>query len=599
VGWLRLIRDRLNALKELDSDFDLEILQFGSRVDSILFDFKDQETNFSNLFQYIQTKYYNRNIGALIMASDGIYTRGESSVFAARDANFQIFTLALGDTLLMQDILIKQVDFNKVVYKGSVFPVFVNVDAFDMQGQLAELQLIKNGKVIQKQKLAVDAKYFFKKVAFKIPADSVGLHSYTLKIDSDITTENKANNQKKITVEVSDETKNILLLFEGYHPDIAVFNRAISSNPVYKLDIKSLGSKPDSLQKYALVILYQLPSVSSNLNELYSQFVKYNIPVFYVLGEKTFVNAFNTQNNLYQITQSKNFINDALPELNPGFSLFNLNFTSELIQTLHPLQVPFGDYQEIPASQVLFNQKIGNVLTQRPMLCFMESGDSKTAFLFGEGIWQWSMQEYRHLQNHSFTNELITKSIQYLTQAKQKKWIDLELPVNHPQHIPLTVKARLYNASNEIITEPELHFDLIDASNNSYPLTFQQGNNSYTLDVGILQEGTYRYQIKTTFGDSVYTKIGRFFVDKSTIEKNDLQARHQELFNLAKSHGGNMVFPHQLTTLINDINTKSSFKSTYIENKSYQELLNLKIIFTFLLIFIVLDWLLRKLWGSI
>lgn len=598
--WIRqnLLDEVQSAFNELIPSYDLKWIQFGEKVDSLKGDFNDQETNYSELFKYLDNKYYKQNIGALIIASDGINTRGESPMYASQKANYLIHTIALGDTTPQQDIGIQQIDFNKTVYKGTTFPVFVNVDAFDMEAQKAQLVLYKGKKLLQKQTIEIDSKYFFKKFFFRIPADTTGLQAYRVKVETDAIQDNQSNNHKEFVVEVSDQTKDILLLFHGYHPDIAVFNRVVDENPVYKLTMLDAAKKIDSIEKYELAILYQLPSSEISLQNIFPKLVQNNTPLLYVLGEKSFIEAYNNLNTNYQIEQQKSIFTDVTADKNDGFSLFTTSFSDEILQSFPPLHIPFGTYPELAANQSLLFQRVGAIQTKRPLWCFSSSESQKTGYIFGEGIWRWSIQEYKQLKNHSITSELISKTIQYLSVSKKKQWIDLELPVMHSQNIPMAIKAKVYNASEELITSPELKFELIDSKNNRFPYVFQPSVESYSLNLGMLEEGAYHYKVSTIIGDSVYSKNGRFFVSRSNVELNNLKANYQQLSNLAQEHGGNRYTMNQLDELIYSLNKNMEIKPVYVETKDYKDLLDNKFLFVILTIVLFTEWFLRKFWGS-
>jgi hypothetical protein len=588
-----------NKVSPLEANFDIDWLQFGEQPDSLQFTFTDRETNFEALFQYIKTRYYQKHIGVLLLISDGIYNRGEQPLYLAQQANFPIYILAMGDTLPQKDFSISQLDYNKLVYKGTSFPVFANVEAFDAAGNQAELLLMKKGRVIQKTTLQVNEKFFFEKVAFQIEADSLGIHEYDLVLQSNLPDEPKANNQRKLVVEVSDKTKEVLLLYHSLHPDLALINRVMQKNPVFKLTLARADAIPDSLDPYQLVILHQLPSAKYKLNQFYAKLQKQNKPLLYILGAQTQINEFNKLNADFKITQTKELLSEVQAIENNSFSKFTTSINAELLSTLPPLQVPFGDYGETETNQTLFFQQIGSVATQRPLWFFTETGPVRNAYILGEGIWQWSIEEYLKLGNHSFTQELLSKTILYLTTDTRKTWIELEIPLTHYQHVPLKLSARLYNPLGELITEPELQFELFNEQNHKFSYVFQKNNQSYSLNLGTLPDGNYRYKVSAQIGDEIKQKNGRFFVMESNMEQINLQANHQLLYNLAVQQGGNMTNRNQMDELITAIEANNQIKPTFVESKGFKSLLEFKVLFFVLFLFLALEWFFRKFWGSV
>ena len=67
-------KDELVKLeKKLSEKFEVQSYTFGGDVtEGLNLDFKEKTTNISDFFAQIFTRFYNRNLGAIIIASDGI-----------------------------------------------------------------------------------------------------------------------------------------------------------------------------------------------------------------------------------------------------------------------------------------------------------------------------------------------------------------------------------------------------------------------------------------------------------------------------------------------------------------------------------------------
>ena len=160
-----------------------------------------------------------------------------------------------------------------------------------------------------------------------------------------------------------------------------------------------------SLAKYNLVILHQLRSQKNNTQKLLADIEKEKLPVLFVLGNQTSVPAFNAAQSDITLPASGGKTNDALPSISKDFSLFTVsdalrNYSSKF----SPLQCPFGNYKINSSASVLFNQKIGLVETQQPLMLFTQSGERKTGVIYGEGIWRWRLQDYAEHNNQNILN---------------------------------------------------------------------------------------------------------------------------------------------------------------------------------------------------
>jgi len=73
------------------SDYEADRYSFGSKVDNEVAnnDFSEKSTNISEMFEYLKSLYAGRNLGAVIMLSDGIYNKGSNPVYTAEKLRFQ------------------------------------------------------------------------------------------------------------------------------------------------------------------------------------------------------------------------------------------------------------------------------------------------------------------------------------------------------------------------------------------------------------------------------------------------------------------------------------------------------------------------------
>ncbi|MEO1435331.1 MAG: hypothetical protein AAFV80_07320, partial [Bacteroidota bacterium] len=155
-----------NLREALAEEYELVEYAFGSAVRSpIDFQFTDKETNISALLSEIYDLYSNQNLGAVILASDGIYNQGSSPLYSGTRLNVPIYSIALGDTTLKKDLAISKVYYNKIAYLGDRFAIQVDVTARNAAGSTTTMTVSKvNGRSTQKieqQRLDIDQNDYF------------------------------------------------------------------------------------------------------------------------------------------------------------------------------------------------------------------------------------------------------------------------------------------------------------------------------------------------------------------------------------------------------------------------------------------------------
>ncbi len=138
---------QLKQLKdELEENFEVKTYTFGDQLtEGDVIDYSQKITDLSVVFNELGNKSYNRNVGALILATDGIFNQGSNPVFSSENT-FPIYTIALGDTSLQKDIVIKEALYNRITFLGNQFPIEISAEAYQCEGDKSILSVTHNGK---------------------------------------------------------------------------------------------------------------------------------------------------------------------------------------------------------------------------------------------------------------------------------------------------------------------------------------------------------------------------------------------------------------------------------------------------------------------
>lgn len=116
---------RMDRLADrLSADFDVQRVAFGGDVQRMdgqsaeLPTYTEQATDIAHLIAEVSDAYYNRNVGALVLATDGIYNTGANPAGAAASLAFPVYGIAMGDTTVHPDAAVTNVRFNRIAYLG-------------------------------------------------------------------------------------------------------------------------------------------------------------------------------------------------------------------------------------------------------------------------------------------------------------------------------------------------------------------------------------------------------------------------------------------------------------------------------------------------
>jgi hypothetical protein len=590
-----------NVIDDLSAAYTIKYYHFGAQLEEAKdLDFSEKRTDISEVFDEINDAYSNQNVGAVILASDGIYNKGSNPLYNSDLLNAPVYTIALGDTIPQKDLLIKNINYNRIVYLDNNFNINILVSAYGSKGERSRMNVSANGRNLFSKEMTIDKDQFFVEVPVTLNANKKGIQKYTISLSPVKNEITAKNNSQAIFIEVLEGKQKILLLANAPHPDLSAIKQSIESNKNYEVKLVLADAfAPDQMKNYQLVILHQLPASENAVQNIIAQLNAQNIPAWFIVGNQTYIDMFNRAGSGLTITGARNSYNEALPALSNDFFLFTLSEEAKKeIQKFPPLYSPFGQYNSSGDFSALLLQKIGNVTTNAPLLTFNNSGTVKRAILCGEGIWRWRLQNFASVQNHDALNELMSKSIQYLSTKDDKRKFRVIQPQNNfDENEDILFNAELYNDSYELVNDPDVTLEL-KSGNKKYNYTFSKTSNAYYLNAAALPVGDYSYIAKTSLGKENHTATGQFTVAELNVEEQQTTADHQLLFSIANRTGGQMLYPDQMGELEKLLKAREDIKSISYEQKKMEELIDLKWFFFLLLALISVEWFIRKRSGS-
>lgn len=590
TDYLQSLNSFKNAVKE---KYDVKSYQFDSESKpSETFDFKGKETDISKLFLDLENNYANKNIGAIILASDGIYNKGTNPLYSISKFNAPIYTIALGDTILLKDVWIQSINHNQVAYLGNSFPVEILINAIDLKDKNVTVSISHSGKVLKSEAVTINSNVFNTTLNYILDADKSGVQKYTVSISTPEEDKNKQNNSQSFVIEVIDNREKILILANAPHPDIAALEQSISSAQTYEVDVALVNEFTKPLKPYSLIILHQ----TSVLPQRITNEIKINNQSVFFIGNDV-INPV-TGSTIKKTGDARK--NDVEAAFKKEFSLFNVsNELQNYFKEFPAVKCNFSNTLVTHGANILLTQKIGVVETDEPLMVFSENNGIKTCGFLGDGLWRWRMRDFADHGTHNLFNELISKTVQYLSVKADKSFFRVYTKkiINENEAIEFT--AEVYNQSYELVTEPDVTLILKDDKGKNYNYTFNKKQTMYSLSAGQFPAGEYSYEAKVKFGDKLYTKSGIIIIKEIVSEKINTVANHQLLYQIAKQSGGKLFYRNQLEQLQKEILSSESIKSITYSHKQLTDLVNLKWIFFIILGLLSIEWFLRKYNGKV
>lgn len=591
-------QDLKQLADQLSEKYEVKTYSFGDSIkEGLSFTGTDQLTNGAAFVNKLNDELLNRNVGGIIMATDGIFNRGGNPLYELNKIKAPVYAIALGDTIPKRDVLVANVNYNNIVYLDNDFTLDVQVQAFESKGEQIRLSVSENGKQLNDQSIQINNNSFVKDVQVKLKANKVGIHRYTVSVSevkNEITTK---NNSQTIFVEVIDGRQKVLLAAAGPHPDLVTFRQAIELNKHYEVNTAIAEElEKVELSKYSLVILYQLPSLNYSATSLINKLKQQKIATWFVLGAQTNIQGFNQIQNQLNFAQANGSLQEVFPSYENSFTTYNLNVNAlKQLETYDPLQIPFANLMIKGNYAAVLNQRIGKVNTPTPLLFFTEDGGQKLGFLLGEGIWKWRLEEAKNENSYPLVAELIAKSVQYLSVKDDKRKFKVYANKNtFEENENVLLNATLYNDAYEPVNTPEVKVQLKNEQGKTFNFTFSKFGSAYQLDAGTLPQGSYTYLASTSLGDKKYTANGAFYVNAIVTEYQQTTANHQLLSTMAQQTKGKMYMPAQLLTIADDLEKSGMVKTISYEDRRFEEMINFRWIFAIVVGLLSIEWFFRK-----
>ena len=595
------------AAQELNSaGYEVSVQTFDRTTENITIDsirFDQRKTDLSGLLQTVKGNFEGRNLTDVILLSDGIVNQGAAPTF--NQFPFKINTIAVGDTVPVLDIRIKDVVNNRVAYLGNDFPIRADISANGLAGKTTTISLKQGGRIIATQKVQIERASYFKSFDFTASSKQKGIQHYTIELGTVQGEASDRNNKRDVYIDIIDGRQKILLLALTPHPDVKALRSLIESNDNYELDVNILTASPNpnadviGSKPYDLVILHQIPNILGLGNPMVRKIIDSKRPVFYILGNQSAVPLLNTLNRSLTINVNQNQFDKVAARYNPLFQQINFNEESlKLLERLPPLSVPFGEYTVSPGTETILFQKVGTLNTSKPLLVLNTATEQKTAVLAGEGIWQWRQEEFALTGKHELVDNLFQKIIQILSVRDDKRKFRI-YPVRpeFEEGEEVVFQTEIYNDIYEPVYGQEVKLDITDENGKTKAYTYTHTAENPRFNISGLLEGVYRFQA-TTLVKGVQEKInGQFVVRKVDLELANTTADFGMLRELAQKTGGAFVQPATLGQLIEKLKTNRA-PDQLDSSEEMVELIHLKWLFFLILILLGVEWGLRKYHGG-
>lgn len=559
--------------------------------------FNEKKSHLSLAFEEIASRYYNRNIGAIIFASDGNFNQGLNPEYTSKQLPLcPIYTIGIGDTTPVKDCSIYNITSNEVAFLKNKFPLEVNVKSTLLKGKKSEIEIYHKGKKITQKSIVFSSNESFQKVNFEIDANEIGFQQYEVKIKSVAGEKNTLNNRQLFYIEVLDNRNQILIISSAPHPDITAIKSALDKLINVKVEVATFDTWKNNKSHYDLIIWHK-PGTNLNHSNLL-KIKQLNKPIFYFIGTETnqqeinqlelgiSISSGNQSDDVQVFMENDNGIIDFSDEVLKGFDYFP------------PVQVHYGKVDLPSNHQVLLYQRLGGIKKNDPLLFFKNISTAKLGVFFGEGIWRWKMYEYAKTKQNDAFNEFIQKTTNYLVNKQNASALRISLPKTFNTLEEVNLKAEFYDETQALNNKAEIQFQLTNDQKQKSVFQFAQIGDYYNLSLGKLKAGKYTWSASTLFHGKRYTKQGMFFVENKPIESFDVVSDFSGLRKISHQSKGGFYKTENMNLIIDKIEQNPDVTAMSFEELKQHSIIDEIWILIILFTLLGTEWFLRRRFGE-
>lgn len=567
------------VLSQLKKKYEVRTYGFGTTLvkDSIS-NYQQKATDIAAAIEAVSTQYQDKNIGAIIIASDGIYNQGNSPLFAQLAKPASIYSIALGDSTVPRDLSLTGAYANRTVALNSSFELFADVVANGLGGSQTTVSLLHQGKTIATQNLNITSNAYAGNISFVVEAKQAGVQQYTISVARTGPETNLQNNSRSVVVEVKEKKTKVLILANAPHPDIGLIKQAMKEASQFEVTTILNGAMPQNINDIDILVAYQ-----------YVPKEPVNIPTWYILGAQTTASALADIRS-YAPWATLSTTRDIMPQLHATFDQFTLPVS---IRAVLPKMPPLNSSvtgRGGSGHTLLSDQQANAIWTYVP-------GDVPVSILNGEGLWRWAIYEYKNFNNSNTTHELVQRTLSFLQVDKDKKPFMINVLKNNiSDNEPAVILAELRNANGELINDPEAELSMT-VNGRSLHYNFERSGNAYRLQAGLLAPGDYNLKGTVVWRGKTYDDLGLLHVSNIPMEALRTHADHDLMYQLAQKNNGVFFTQYNFTQLPDSISKNEDIKPVIHTRSENKPIIDEKWLFFLIILLASAEWSLRKFWS--
>ena len=565
------------------------------------FDSSGSSTDIGKVLNHIELN--QDNLAGAVIISDGQNNNGINPKSLIKNIKVPVYTLGIGETKPLIDLSIESVDAPTVAVKGENVNSKATINSYGNLDEKVNVVLYSGKKMIGSKFLNISGQGSRNEARFIFTPLNLGENEYIVKVSSLSEEINIDNNQQKFLISVLKDHYKVALITGAPSFNTIVIKEYITNFPRVELDhyVLSNNGYTPSLKlfwstPYQLIIFdnYPIDVLKSKTQKIYSKKItSEKASLLWIIGQNITSESAQSLTPFFHLDYVDENINS---DKNSWYFTEDIINSSIIQGSLTNQKSNFADIFPPITTPYKFNAKHKKV---NP-IAYHESDEVIPVIFMGDVknirsiVWtsnDFSTLKYNISSNNNFRD----------IWSNLFSWL---LKTGGDRNLYFRLNKESYQQGEEILITGSSIQDNLSINNqafitimddsmevNSFELRFNPESNRWEGNFWAPKPGNYNYKIVINDGSSEpMEQIGKFIVEKSQIELNQVSLNLPLLTNISNGTGAEYYSWESRSVLVDKI--KSVKNKTKIDKSVV--LSENKWVMIILIILLTIEWVFRK-----
>lgn len=578
--------------------------------------FNAARTDLARAVQAVPERLRDQNLAGIVLISDGQPNTGRTPLRVADRSPVPVHTVTVGDTARRRDVRLRSVVTTERAYLGASVPVRATVAVQGGRGESLPVTLTNNGTPLDRDTVRLPRGTGEVSTDLSFVPETAGFQRLTVRaapLQAEATMRNNANS---VSLRVLDSKRQVLLLGAAPSPTFGALRRVYAREGdtdvtarVPTRDGSFLGGPlPEDLSDADVVVCagFPSPAVPQAVVERVAAAVEDGLPAIFVVDRQTDLSAW--ANHFGAVLPAApggttsgpveaSFQIEENQRRHPVYRGMEMDL--QRTERLPPLRARPASWTPAPDARVLATGALTSG-AEAPLLLVRNRAGHRTAALLGSGVWRWALLPPSLEPVAPFWPRLASTLLRWVSTTADDAPVRVRpTTASFDGDAPVEFAGQVYDESRRPVPDARVDVTVTDSTGTELPYTMEAlGQGRYTLSVGTLPEGTYRYSARAQLeGASLGTDSGTFTVAPLRLESQTPRADPVLMRQLAARSGGTAHTARTAAQLPTQLSQRTSFSAETVRRTSNLKLWHYTWLLGLLLGLLGTEWTLRKYLG--